>query len=109
MLSPITTAQHLFDIQNIVLVYHFYCGDTTFTTDRLIEASKQEQEANSSELYDRHNVCIKNYETLPSSRHGPYPSPYRHPTHANIYGYFYSDTGRLTEMVRDGATMTMWV
>ena len=36
-LRSITVAQHLFGIQNIVVVHHSYCGATSFTADGIIE------------------------------------------------------------------------
>ena len=41
-LRSITVAQHLFGIQNIVVVHHTYCGATTFTADGIIDAYKNE-------------------------------------------------------------------
>ena len=43
-LRSITVAQHLFGIQNIVIVHHTYCGATSFTPDGLIAAYKRELE-----------------------------------------------------------------
>jgi len=36
-LRSITVAQHLFGIQNIVVVHHSYCGATTFTARALLK------------------------------------------------------------------------
>ena len=41
-LRSITVAQHLFGIQNIVIVHHSYCGATTFTADGIIGAYEHE-------------------------------------------------------------------
>ena len=41
-LRSITVAQHLFGIQNIVVVHHSYCGATSFTADGIIGAYEHE-------------------------------------------------------------------
>ena len=37
-LRSITVAQHLFGIQNIVVVHHSHCGGTSFTAECIIDA-----------------------------------------------------------------------
>src|SRR5262247_3336089 len=61
-LRSITVAQHLFGIQNIVVVHHSHCGATTFTAGGIIEAYRHEQNADISGLYDRGSICIEDYE-----------------------------------------------
>jgi carbonic anhydrase len=51
-LRSITVAQHLFGIENIVVVHHSQCGATTFTADGIIAAYKREHHADISALYD---------------------------------------------------------
>jgi carbonic anhydrase len=58
-LRSITVAQHLFGIDNIVVVHHTYCGATSFTPEGLIQAFHDEQEADISSLYDRANIAIE--------------------------------------------------
>lgn len=36
-LRSITVAQHLFGIENIVVIHQSYCGATSFTADGIIE------------------------------------------------------------------------
>jgi len=101
--SPsVTVAQHLFGIQNIVVVHHSHCGATSFTADGIIDAYRHEHHLDISSLYQRSSICIADYEaslkhdtTLLRSHDGT-------PRHVNIFGYFYDiDTGALTEVVRD--------
>ncbi|HKP00179.1 MAG TPA: hypothetical protein VJU02_00975 [Nitrospiraceae bacterium] len=47
-LRSITVAQHLFGIQNIVVVHHSHCGATTFTADGIIGAYGREHHADIS-------------------------------------------------------------
>src|SRR5580765_5994225 len=101
-LRSITVAQHLFGIQNIVVVHHSYCGATSFTADGIIDAYEQEHHLDISDLYPRSSICITDYEA--SLRHDTalIRSHAGTPGHVNIFGYFYDiDTRTLTEVIRD--------
>jgi carbonic anhydrase len=103
-LRSITVAQHLFGLQNIVVVHHSHCGATTFTADGIIDAYRHEHHADISRLYERGSICIADYEA--SLRHDTalVRASDGTPKHVNILGYFYDiDTGTLTEVVRDEA------
>jgi carbonic anhydrase len=107
-LRSVTIAQHLFGIENIVVVHHSHCGGTTFTADGIIDAYRHEHDADISQLYPRESICIADYET--SLRHDAalLRAHAGTPRHANIYGYFYDiDAGTLTEVVRDVAAPAM--
>ena len=101
-LRSITVAQHLFGIQNIVVVHHSHCGATSFTADGIVDAYEHEHHLDISNLYPRSSICISDYEdslkhdtTLIRSHAGT-------PRHVNIFGYFYDiDTRTLTEVIRD--------
>src|SRR5689334_13204701 len=60
-LRSITVAQHLFGIENIVVVHHTWCGATSFTPDGITEAFRKEQGVEISALYDRSHIAIENY------------------------------------------------
>ena len=62
-LRSITVAQHLFGIENIVVVHHTYCGATSFTPEGLTGAFHSEQGVDISALYDRDRVAIADYES----------------------------------------------
>lgn len=101
-LRSITVAQHLFGIQNVVVVHHSYCGATTFTADGVIDAYKHEHDLDISSLYPRSSICITDYETSLKHDTALIRSHDGTPRHVNIFGYFYDiDTRELTEVVRD--------
>jgi carbonic anhydrase len=103
-LRSITVAQHLFGIQNIVVVHHSQCGATTFTADGIIDAYWHEHGADISALYDRGSICIEDYEASLKHDTALVRAHAGTPKRANIYGYFYDiDTGQLTEVVADRA------
>ena len=103
-LRSITVAQHLFGIENIVVVHHSYCGATTFTTEGIINAHKHEHGKDISGLYDLNSICIRDYETslkYDTELVRAHPGT---PKHVNVFGYFYDiDAGELTEVVADRA------
>lgn len=103
-LRSITVAQHLFGIENIVVVHHSHCGATTFTADGIISAYKHEHKTDISALYDRGSICIEDYEASLKRDAALIRSHGGTPKHANIFGYFYDiDSGALTEVVQDRA------
>jgi carbonic anhydrase len=106
-LRSITVAQHLFGIQNIVVVHHSHCGATTFTAHGIIEAYRHEHHADISGLYERGSICIEDYEASLKRDAALVRAHAGTPRHVNIRGLFYDiDTGSLTEVVNDGAQAT---
>jgi carbonic anhydrase len=104
-LRSITVAQHLFGIQNIVVVHHSHCGATSFTADGIIDAYNHEHHADISELYERGSICIEDYEASLKRDTAMVRASEGTPKHVNIFGFFYDiDTGQLTEVVRDEAS-----
>ncbi len=103
-MRSITVAQHLFGIQNIVVVHHSYCGATSFTADGIIDAYKHEHHTDISELYERGSICIEDYEASLKRDTALIRSHAGTPKHVNVFGYFYNiETGVLTEVVKDKA------
>ena len=103
-LRSITVAEHLFGIQNIVVVHHSYCGATSFTADGIIDAYKHEHHIDISELYERGSICIEDYEVSLKRDTALIRSHAGTPKYVNVFGYFYNiDTGVLTEVVNDKA------
>ena len=101
-LRSITVAQHLFGIQNIIVVHHSHCGATSFTADGIIKAYEHEHHVDISNLYDRSNICITDYEASLKHDTALVRSHDGTPKNVDIFGYFYDiDTSALTEVVRD--------
>jgi carbonic anhydrase len=101
-LRSITVAQHLFGIQNIIVVHHSHCGATSFTADGIIDAYQHEHRLDISNLYQRSSICITDYEASLKHDTALIRSHTGTPRHVNIFGYFYDiDTRALTEVVRD--------
>jgi carbonic anhydrase len=101
-LRSITVAQHLFGIENVVVVHHTNCGGTSYTVEGIVDAYKHEHGVDISNLYDTASVCISDFEA--SLQHDvelirQHPGT---PKNAKIYGLLYdTDTSSLTEVVKD--------
>src|SRR5215470_2567413 len=105
-LRSMTVAQHLFGIENIVVVHHTYCGATSFTPEGLIEAFHDEQGVDISALYDRGNISIQDYESSLKRDTQLLRESKGTPKNVNIYGYLFNiDTEALTLIVEDRVTL----
>ena len=103
-LRSVTVAQHLFGIENIVIVHHTHCGATSFTTDGIINAYKHEHGADISTLYERESISISDFTA--SLQHDAHllRTSKGTPKQVNIYGYLYNiDTDELSLVVADKA------
>lgn len=103
-LRSVTVAQHLFGIENVVVVHHTHCGATTFTADGIIKAYQHEHHTDISDLYERSNLCIGDLEASLKMDTRRVRESKGVPEHVNIYGYVYDiDTEQLTLVVEDRA------
>lgn len=104
-LRSITVAQHLFGIENIVVVHHTYCGATSFTPEGLINAFHSEQGVDISGLHEPANIAIADYESSLERDTRLVRESKGTPKHVNIYGYLFNiDTETLTLIVEDRAS-----
>jgi carbonic anhydrase len=104
-LRSITVAQHLFGIENIVIVHHTYCGATSFTAEGIIDAYAREQQSDIANLYEPESICITDYTTSLSHDVRLMRASPGTPRAASIYGYLYDiDTEKLSLVVKDEGT-----
>ena len=97
-------AQHLFGIENIVIVHHTYCGATSFTADGIIDAYKQEHDKDISAFYERESISISDFATSLKHDTQLVRESKGTPDRVNIYGYLYNiDTNELSLVVKDEA------
>ena len=101
-LRSITVAQHLFGIENIVIVHHTQCGATSYTVDGIIDAYRHEHGSDISDTYERHSVAISDYvESLNHDTRLVRKSTGT-PKDTDIYGYVYNiDTNELSLVTED--------
>lgn len=101
-LRSLTVAQHLFGIENVVVVHHTHCGATSYTDDGITDAFKHEHDRNISGLYDADSICISDY--VDSLEHDTklVRQSAGTPAHVNVYGYIYDiDEETLTRVIED--------
>jgi len=99
-LRSITVAQHLFGIENIVVVHHTYCGATSFTPDGIFDAFRREQGADISGVYERSNIAIEDYESSLKRDARLIRESEGTPKRVNVFGYLFNiDTEELTLVV----------
>ena len=105
-LRSITVAQHLFGIENIVIVHHTHCGATSFTADGIIDAFKHEHNTDISALYERESISINDF--VSSLKHDAQlvRESKGTPQSVNIYGYLYNiDTYDLSLVIEDPGSL----
>ena len=109
-LRSITVAQHLFGIENIVIVHHTHCGATSFTADGIIDAYRHEHGKDISTLYERESICIADYVTSLKHDTQLVRKSSGTPSHVNIYGYVYDiDSETLSLVVEDRGQRSAFV
>jgi carbonic anhydrase len=101
-LRSITVAQHLFGIENIVVVHHTFCGATSFTRDGITRAFAAEHGRDIHALYDPESICIGDYvESLHHDVRAVRTSPGT-PPHVSVFGFVYDiDSEELHPVVED--------
>ncbi|MEM8609925.1 MAG: carbonic anhydrase [Myxococcota bacterium] len=104
-MRSVTVAQHLFGIENVVIVHHTHCGATSFTRDGIVDAFRREQGRNIDNLYEDASICISDFHDSLEHDVRLLRESAGTPAHVNIYGYVYDiDTDALTLVVHDDAT-----
>jgi carbonic anhydrase len=102
VLESVAAMDYLFNVQNVVIVHHSFCGTTTLTPELLIWEFHDHHHADISTLFDHDSLAITDFETslkydVKLLRDSPAV-----PKHAKLYGFFYEiSSGKLTEVVRD--------
>ncbi len=103
-LRSITVAQHLFGIENIVIVHHTQCGATSYTVDGIIDAYRHEHGIDISDSYERHSVAISDYVESLNHDTRLVRESRGTPKDVDIYGYVYNiDTNVLSLVTEDKA------
>jgi carbonic anhydrase len=62
-LQSVAAMDYLFDVKNIVVVHHSFCGTTTLTPELIIEEFHDHHHADISALFDSESLAIMDFET----------------------------------------------
>jgi carbonic anhydrase len=100
--EAVALMDHLFDLQNVVVVHHSFCGQTAITPDQLINRVRDHHGADVSDLFDRDSLSIADFNEsvrydIALLRQSPAV-----PKNIKLYGFFYEiNSGKLIELARD--------
>jgi carbonic anhydrase len=101
-LECVAAMDYIFDVKNVVVVHHSFCGTTTLTPELIVEEFHEHYHSDISTLFDYDSLAIMNFEeSLKYDVRLLRQSP-AVPKHIKLYGFFYEiSSGKLTEVVRD--------
>ena len=101
-LLSVAAMDYIFNVQNVIVVHHSFCGTTTYTPDLLIEEFQDHHHSDISTLFDRESVAIMDYEKSLRYDVRLLRSSPAVPKNIKLYGFFFDiNSGKLTEVVRD--------
>src|ERR1700761_1187564 len=100
-LLSVAAMDYIFNVQNVIVVHHSFCGTTTYTPELLIEEFHDHHHADISTLFDRESVAIMDYEKSLKYDVGLLRSSPAVPKNIKLYGFFFEiNSGKLSEVVR---------
>ena len=101
-LESVAAMDYLFNVKNVVVVHHSFCGTTTLTPELIVEEFRDHHHADIAALFDHDSLAIMDFEEslnydIKLLRESPAV-----PKHVKLYGFFYEiSSGKLIEVVRD--------
>jgi carbonic anhydrase len=101
-LESVVIMDYLFNVQNVVVVHHSFCGATAFSPQRLFDKYREYHHTDITDLFDHGSLSIPHFEEsikydVELLRNSPAV-----PKNVKLYGFFFEiNTGKLTEIVRD--------
>jgi carbonic anhydrase len=102
MLESVAAMDYIFDVQNVVVVHHSFCGTTTLTPELMVEEFRDHHHADISTLFDRDSLAIMDFEESLNYDVKLLRASPAVPKHIKLYGFFFEiSSGKLTEVVRD--------
>ena len=101
-LESAAAMDYIFNVQNVVVVHHSFCGTTTLTPELLIEEFHDHHHADISTMFDHDSLAIMDFEKSIKYDVTLLRSSPAVPKHVKLYGFFYEiSSGQLTELVWD--------
>jgi len=101
-LMTVAEMDYLFNVQNVVVVHHSFCGTSSFMPERLFKKFHDTYHADISTLFDQESLAIPDFEQSLQHDLELLRSSPAVPRHVKLYGFFYEiNSGRLIEVLRD--------
>lgn len=103
-LQSIAMVEYLFNVQNVVVVHHSFCGATA-VDPQMFFADFKHHHADISGLLDPKSIAIDGFENSLAYDIKLLRASPAVPKHVNLYGFFYDiDSGALVEVTKDTGT-----
>jgi carbonic anhydrase len=101
-LQSIAMVEYLFNVQNVVVVHHSFCGATAVDPHTFCADFKHHHHADISGVFDPKSIAIDGFENSLSYDIELLRASPAVPKHVNLYGFFYDiDSGALIEVAHD--------
>jgi carbonic anhydrase len=101
-LMSVAEMDYLFNVQNVVVVHHSFCGTSSYMPGSLFTKFEDHYHADISKLFDHESLAITDFEESLKYDVELLRSSPAVPKHVRLYGFFYEiNSGKLTEVVRD--------
>ena len=102
-LESVADMDYIFNVKNVVVVHHSFCGTTTLTAELIVEEfHHHHHHADISTLFDHDSLAIMDLEESLNYDIRLLRESAAVPEHIKLYGFFYEiSSGKLTEVVRD--------
>ncbi|WPU99178.1 hypothetical protein SNE26_24505 [Mucilaginibacter sp. cycad4] len=101
-LQSVAVMEYLFNIKNVVVVHHSFCGLTSLTPELFNQEFHDHYHVDVSNLFDPNSIAIMDYEKSIRYDIEMLRSNIAVPKHVNLYGFFYEiSSQQLIEVVRD--------
>jgi carbonic anhydrase len=101
-LQSVATMDYLFNVRNVAVVHHSFCGATGFSPKHILAKYREQHDTDLLPLFDERSLAIDHFEDsikydVAFLRKSPAV-----PKHVNLFGFFYEiNSGKLTEITRD--------
>lgn len=101
-LQSVATMDYLFDVQNVVVVHHSFCGATAFMPKHILAKYRDEHHTDILPLFDERSLAIDHFEDSVKYDVELLRKSVAVPKHVKLYGFFYEiNSGKLIEIARD--------
>jgi carbonic anhydrase len=101
-LMSVAEMDYLFNVQNVVVVHHSFCGTSSYMPESLFTKFRDHYHSDISKLFDYESLAITGFEKSLKYDVELLRSSPAVPKQVRLYGFFYEiNSGKLTEVVRD--------
>ena len=101
-LESVAAMDYLFNVKNVVVVHHSFCGTTTLTPELIVEEFHDHHHTDISKLFDHDSLAIMDFEESLNYDIKLLRDSLAVPKHIKLDDFFYEiSSGKLIEVVRD--------